>query len=1189
MSTRGFSIPLDMGASIAGMIGKTGNNTAGEDSPSAPTPARIVDIRNVMPTELGYFSAYGPIKVNTDRQYELQPHEFKYTEFEEDELNRPLAALKKARIQHVIPYETASGVRVYIILAETGIFVRNNMAALGEEIEEPEKVVGPADVVEVLIPDEGIFNLWTYAFLDGSLYCYLQNREEVYIFGDLGIHLSLDTLEVEYRKIREWESDILQVVAAKPSFLNMEGQIGIFRAGNRLGFWDSDNAIAWSSAFNKMDFTPDVVSLAGVTKFTAMTGGIVAIISTTRGFIIYCSSCVLVASPTGSEEQWSADVVLAETGIDYYFQATSGSNPEQHFAWTKSGLYRILNGRAEAILEDDFRALKAQSGYDNEMLYRLTAIDDTYLVISRAPIWHERPAKSDFVIGNIKGEKGDYPFYIPSVKVPTPELGVGWQDVLEGRYPGLENPNLDDDWILEDPDMPSLDEGKPLIPFFTGYAYQTPTNFHLLSTPWSDVTIPIPEFQSTLFPEITIKRADGYYYPADTGVITDPCKDKAPNPIPTEVRHRKMTSSYEWNARLNGFWGGSNKFIDKAGQEFYDLFQSSLQQYAEDITYLWGHVGGSEGIGALERLYDDYSQCSALRESIDNLYIYGWQMQGVDLAMSYPGEFSDIPWPTLTPPEVETPSSWYDPTNGYTEELHEYYKHFFQPESPVPGTSMVKYHENNVAAKVPFPQVPLHVEVDSCSLKVWAFADTVNFTRIMWLEPMIYAEGRRRKPLPGIWGLYEEDDPVPNSPMDIYRSPAGSETWAFAHGIRWEFPYALYPSSFLNKDWETIKEMLDPANRSKYPELWVAIFEAEVSGLGYADRVSSSWTRYIKTISRARLWLTNPEGECNPPFPAQKIREEGDFEFEEVILDQNEGGEFDDYLWPWSKYPENLNENSGYPDPPEWTWPIDMSYGATYRKGTRMPYYPIYDKAWVLDLPLAKWGSLDWPHSLVFSTHPAGGMGASIIPSEDYSTGRPSPIKQFDTRGTVDSIMPFGIVPKFVVPRQAYWEDPYSWYSVKEELYDTPMVTYPSEILMQHGLPTLLNRGGTGGRLTVEATSLTRDGFTKMVGLSGDGVTHATIQVLASFHGGAFGTVMPLAITPNYPMYLSNQQSYVGTFNLEPAGLGSKMYQDFRAPFVLVGKEFQITVAGHFALQKLICYGQPTGGVRFFPTEYTGW
>lgn len=1225
MSTRGIIIPVDVSASIAGMIGKTGNNTAGEDSPSNPSPARIVDIRNVMPTEDGYFSAFAPIALNVDRYTHVDPHPFKYTEFAEDQNTRSLAALKMARTQQVIPYETAAGVRVYVILAETGIFVRNHMVRIGEHVAEPEKVVGPADVVEAISPEEGVFNLWTTSLIDGNLYCYLQGKEEVYVIGDLGTHLSMETLGTEHRIVRKWESDILQVVAAKPSFLNMSGQVGIFRAGNRLGFWDSDNSIAWSSAFDKMDFTPDVTSLAGATKFAALTGAIISILPTTRGFLVYATSSVLNAVPSGSEELWAADLVLAETGIEYYFQATTGSNPDQHFAWTKTGLYRIQGGKAEKILEDDYRALRATLGNGTEALYRLTAIDDTYLVISRASYWEERPAKSDFVIGNIKGNGKDYPFYLPSPNRINPT----WQDVLSGRFPGVDDPNFGDEFELEDLDMPSLDEGKPLIPFWTGYAYYSPPLFDSRTYSAKESTaVPFPVFSSHVFPEVTLTRDENMYIQTDTTCIAEPNTVM----VDTFVTNRFTSIPHNWSARQKYYdLDKKNRFFDKAGQEFSDIFEGAMLRYQTDMNLVWETLQWTGYMTAGR-------SCDMFMGTVGDFHINGWRAVGVteDTATTEDYEFPKLSEDGEIPPMAElvvreVEEGVFEEFLEMSEEAYEYYKHFLGTED-LPYASQQRFNYGSVVASpIPVKDIPIRWLIDSCSIGAFAFVDDVVAVDIAWADLIPREEATR----PGVWECHSHQqfpgctiisvanrrviyecvdsngiitymnkpewevctsqsctipEPLPYGAIGIVDTPEGSCSWDSKKPdsenaiVKYSFAMlakryrAFIPRSFRGKTLEEINKLLDIKRRRLNPEKWQPIFEAENAGYGYENRISSSITRYVKTITRGQIWMQNEDGECYPKGPAISFSAIPDnFEYEETILNFDNGGEYTDSDWPWGKYPEDITAGDGYPDLPEWEWPVDVAYGATYRRGTRMPYYPIYEKAWVLDMPLVKWGSMDWPHSCIFSTNPVNGMGSSIIANKLIG------------EDSVDYVMPFGIVPKFATPKDGYREYPRRWDYLLERFYSNEFGQVPPELLIQHGLPVLLNRGGTGGRMTFRTTALTRDGHTKLVGISGNGITKATMEILGSFHGETFGSVMPLSAYTSLPMHFSKAQSRVISWDLDPFTSGGREFQDFRAPFVLIGKEFQITLAGHFSLQKLICYGQPTGSIRFYPSQTIPW
>lgn len=128
-----------------------------------------------------------------------------------------------------------------------------------------------------------------------------------------------------------------------PSFLNMAGQMGIFRANGRLGFWDSDNSISWSSLYDLTDFTPAVETLAGNSTFLSVVGRIVNILPQGEGFIIYATKSIVGvrSSKANVNILWEANQITAEAGIVYPFQVTTGLTELEHYAFTNTGIKRI--------------------------------------------------------------------------------------------------------------------------------------------------------------------------------------------------------------------------------------------------------------------------------------------------------------------------------------------------------------------------------------------------------------------------------------------------------------------------------------------------------------------------------------------------------------------------------------------------------------------------------------------------------------------------------------------------------------------------------------------------------------------------------------------------------------------------------------------------------------------------------
>lgn len=180
------------------------------------------------------------------------------------------------------------------------------------------------------IPAAGSHKAWSYCVIANVLYCYRQEAAAYYKLGTSN----------------NWVAE-----AVIPSILNMAGQIGIFRAGARLGFWDSDDSVAWSSLDDLTDFAPDLSTMAGEAKFNGVVGKIVTVKSEGDGFIIYATkSVVRVVRDFQSTNLWRTDVLLANAGIAYPFEVAVGPNDSTHFALTSIGLFKISAGQLENLI-----------------------------------------------------------------------------------------------------------------------------------------------------------------------------------------------------------------------------------------------------------------------------------------------------------------------------------------------------------------------------------------------------------------------------------------------------------------------------------------------------------------------------------------------------------------------------------------------------------------------------------------------------------------------------------------------------------------------------------------------------------------------------------------------------------------------------------------------------------------------
>ena len=160
--------------------------------------------------------------------------------------------------------------------------------------------------------------------------------------------------------LTEVETPAYGIQSLVPTTLTMSGQVGIFRAGGRLGFWDTDGAVAWSSYTDKTDFTPSITTQANVATFTRVSGNITTIKGQGDGFVIYASkSIVQVVRDQGQVFGWKDNVLSTLAGVAYAGQVAVSNPDNTHFAWTTNGLVRISNGDIEIITPEVYDYLKS--------------------------------------------------------------------------------------------------------------------------------------------------------------------------------------------------------------------------------------------------------------------------------------------------------------------------------------------------------------------------------------------------------------------------------------------------------------------------------------------------------------------------------------------------------------------------------------------------------------------------------------------------------------------------------------------------------------------------------------------------------------------------------------------------------------------------------------------------------------
>ena len=214
----------------------------------------------------------------------------------------------------------------------------------------------------------------------------------------------------------------LTITSFVPSFLNMAGQLGIFKAGLRLGMWDSANSVSWSSNLDLTDFTPSIENLAGNTIFGSVVGRIVHCRGHGEGFIVYSTKSIVGATFSASGNLlWDAKKILDNTGISFSRAVSTGKTDSEHFVFATTGIYALgkynpLAGKyeAEPIIPEVYDFLKES----RDPVY-LTVLQDRYLCFSLIADTYLY-GKQSFSTGWANPYVAVVDWYVPSVTYPAP-------------------------------------------------------------------------------------------------------------------------------------------------------------------------------------------------------------------------------------------------------------------------------------------------------------------------------------------------------------------------------------------------------------------------------------------------------------------------------------------------------------------------------------------------------------------------------------------------------------------------------------------------------------------------------------------------------------------------------------------------------------------------------------------------
>ena len=405
--------------------------TVKEDAPEGSF--RIIPFagNNVLPTALGYRAFFSDSSI-----LDIPPVPSNYC-------------------QHILYFQTPTFITIAIALCEEGIYVCN-VSNTGTHVWEQVVATG-------YNPASQVRHLATYAVVANKLCIHIQGMPRYYVVADIA---TIDNLVARAPVIAGADVDKVYnsatysyaVASVLPTFINMAGQMGLFRADNRLGFWDSDNAVAWSSATQLFDFTPSTETFAGITTFADVQGQIVKVMGHGDGFVIYASRSITLVSPViGSPERFAGQGILSETGVSYDTQIAVAQPDTIHYALTSAGLVRIASGTPEFVHTE-------VSDYvvENSQVVALNMLDGRYLFMTTTD--DLKPAKVEVDVVQVVDHENDGYFMLPTEEYspgdpPTPV--AHWD--FDGNDPiAWNNPTYRDNTSGAWADFRWIDDGDRL-------------------------------------------------------------------------------------------------------------------------------------------------------------------------------------------------------------------------------------------------------------------------------------------------------------------------------------------------------------------------------------------------------------------------------------------------------------------------------------------------------------------------------------------------------------------------------------------------------------------------------------------------------------------------------------------------------------------------------------------------------
>lgn len=166
---------------------------------------------------------------------------------------------------------------------------------------------------------------------------------DVYTFS----YLTLSIMQLEGTPTVSFTQDGTEPFTEEPmvsEIVDLAQVDGIFAARGRLGAWDEDNALYWSSYNDVLDFEPSLATQANVLQADAVRGKIIKVSSWPEGFVIHSTDNTVVA-------RYSGDQFV----FDFKFLSNKGITDPRHvaafdnviFGWDVTGLYSIYPQQME--------------------------------------------------------------------------------------------------------------------------------------------------------------------------------------------------------------------------------------------------------------------------------------------------------------------------------------------------------------------------------------------------------------------------------------------------------------------------------------------------------------------------------------------------------------------------------------------------------------------------------------------------------------------------------------------------------------------------------------------------------------------------------------------------------------------------------------------------------------------------